>query len=423
MRIVQRALGVAAIILASFLALSCNNSYGIFKNIQDEQKQQGTSQFQETTAKNVFGLKHFYYAVTARLYRRGDGSDSAADTSWSQVNVGGLGSYTVYGAAASSSEVYALIWKDSTTNSTDAKSQNALYSSSDGINWQQPIVLPTATPPTGVTLSSSVTFQFESLFIANDQLFVVGHLYETSAGTSSTGTSTYYLYYLNDNTNTLTPVSNSAFFPTLPTTTKTIRGVVYDGSNYWFASEDQLYSGTLADMSNAASVIGTYTSPAALSGQTIWSLSAVSSSGPSSVYIGTKSGYLYQGGNATGIAVASVPLTAVVQVPSTSTSVNIILVGTDTDDVNTAAVGYFEGPFVSGELVSGASSHIVSNTSSVFNTTVSVFPVQAFYYDLALGNVFIAISPGYTSTSYYGLYESSWNTPTSPNAWTGWSAQ
>ena len=141
----------------------------------------------------------------------------------------------------------------------------------------------------------------------------------------------------------------------------------------------------------------------------------MSSSGP--VYIGTKDGYLYQSGNPTGLDIASVPISVVVQVPSTSG--NIILVGTDTDDVNTDAVGYFEGTFVSGGLVSGATNHIVSNTSSVYNTTVSVFPVHAFYYDATRRYVFIAISPGYTSTSYYGLYESNWD----GSVWTGWSAQ
>jgi hypothetical protein len=416
MHIARQVLGAATLALASFLALSCNNEFGIFKDVQGQTAQKGTSQFQETAASNVFGLGGYYYAATSRLYRRG-----VADSSWSQVDVGDLSTYTLYSAVASSSSVYLLVWKDSKKNASDSANQNALFSSKDGSTWSQ---IPNLFASWPKTMSSSDTFQFETLFVANGTLYAVGHLYAATAGSSFAGSSSYYLYYLNAS-NVLTPVSMPAstiatlnFFPTL--SSQTIRGVVYDGSSYWFASENQLCNGTSFDGSNATSVIGNY---GALSSKTIWGLSSIngdlgtSPSGLSSVYITTKDGVLYQGDTAAGYTITSIPLTVVVQVPSPSGP--IILVGTDSDDVNSAAVGYYEGTF--GSLSVGSNNYIVSHTSSIYTTTVSIFPVHAFYYDAVLGNVFVAISPGYSSSSYYGLYESSWDAATS--AWSGWSAQ
>jgi hypothetical protein len=105
----------------------------------------------------------------------------------------------------------------------------------------------------------------------------------------------------------------------------------------------------------------------------------------------------------------------VISVPYSSPS-SIILVGTDTNNVNTAACGYYEGTF--GSLDLGSSSQDVAN-SAVFATTVSAFPVLNFYYDSTNKNLFACVAPGTTSTSYYGLYENTW----SGSSWTGWDAQ
>jgi hypothetical protein len=93
---------------------------------------------------------------------------------------------------------------------------------------------------------------------------------------------------------------------------------------------------------------------------------------------------------------------------------SIILVGTDTNNVNTAACGYYEGTF--GNLDLGSSSQDVCS-SAVYSTTVSVFPAENFFYDSTNKNLFVCIAPGYTSTSYYGLYEVTWNGTSWSNGW------
>jgi hypothetical protein len=396
MRIARHALGAATIALASFLALSCNNAYGIFDDVQAQKAQNGTKVFQETTTTNAFKLGGYYYASTARLYRR---SAATNDSPWAQVNVGGSGSYTLRGVVLVGSTIFALTGNDT--------SEVALYSSSDGDAWspisalpKAPVVLPTAT---------NYTYAFDALFTANNELFAVDHLFVPNTSTSADGTSNYDLYRYNGVA--FVPVAN---FTNLGST---VRGVVYDGSSYWFASEGQLYSGSLADGSNAASRIDSFTD---LSTRTIWGISYTGGH----LYVATKNGYLYQdSGTAVEVNSSSVPLTTVIQVPSSVG--DIILVGTDTADVNTPAVGYYEGTFGTDTLKVGSSNAYVAATSSIYNTTVSVFPVHAFYYDgnASSGNLFVCISPGASSTSNYGLYESQWNTADHPNAWSGWSAQ
>jgi hypothetical protein len=392
MRIGRQVFGAATIVLASFLALSCNNAYGIFQAVQGETKQNGSKVFQETTAKTAFRLGGYYYASTARLYRR-----LITDTSWSQVDIGGTGTYflrsvVLVNVGGTTPTIYAL--------TGDSSSDVALYSSTDASNWTQvslpstPVVVPAVT----------YWYAFDALYSANNQLFAVGHVFEPMIGDNSgNGTSFYDLY--NVVGSTFTPVSN------FTTRTLTIRGVVGDGtSNYWFASEDQLYSSASATNLGGLS-LGT-------NSKTIWGISYTGIT-VGHLYITTKDGYLYRDDYSQSEGLTSIPLTTVIEVPSPSG--NILLVGTDTDDVNYAAIGYFEGAF--GSLVVGSTNSYISSTSSIYNTTVSVFPVHAFYYDSTLSNLFVCISPGTSSTSYYGLYESSWNTSAYPNAWSGWSAQ
>ncbi|MGA2546061.1 MAG: hypothetical protein ABSF43_05910 [Rectinemataceae bacterium] len=123
------------------------------------------------------------------------------------------------------------------------------------------------------------------------------------------------------------------------------------------------------------------------------------------------------------------PLTQVVEVPGAS-SATILLVGTDSVPPTTviaaaAAQGYFEcnvSTFPTG-FVAGGSGQVTSN-SSLYATTVNIAPVHSFFYDPivdpVVGNrLFICVSPGTSSTSYYGLYESDWNGST----WSGWTAR
>jgi hypothetical protein len=86
------------------------------------------------------------------------------------------------------------------------------------------------------------------------------------------------------------------------------------------------------------------------------------------------------------------------------------------------AQGYYEcnvGTFPNG-FVSGGSG-VVDSNSSIYSTTVSIAPVHSFFYDgdATSGRLFVCVSPGTSSTSYYGLYESDWN----GTSWSGWAAR
>jgi hypothetical protein len=366
------ALAAALAIIASSLAISCNNSNGIFYNVQLEKEQNGTKVFQKTAATNAFKLGSYYYAATSRLYRRA--ASGVSGDPWDQVDIGG-NSYTLRGVVlVGGTAIYALTGTDSTGVS--------LYQSTDGSTWNS-VALPGGTA-------------FDALFAANDQVFAENHAYD-----SATKVSTYTLYNI-----TASAYVGGAF---APGTDKTIRGVAYDGATYWFASEDMICSGTATNAADASASFD-----AALmtniASSPIWGISYAASQ----VYLGTKGGTLYQGGSGNE-AVASVPLTVAVEVPSGAG--NILLVGTDAKDASNAAKGYYEGNF--GSLSIGSDTAIVAHSSSIYSTTVSSFPVHAFYYDSAAGKLFVCISPGSSSSNYYGLYMSHYN----GSSWDGWEAQ
>ena len=383
MRKARPALGAALIVLASFLALSCNNAYGIFQSVQGERAQDGSKIFQKTAAYSAFLYKGNYYASTIRLNRRpvADGS------SWSKLTIGGSGSYVLRSAVLVGSDttgtVYALVGIDS--------SSVALYSSTDGDNWTTVAGLPASS----VVAHAGSSYAVEQLFSANGQLYAVGHAYLPDSS-NNVGTSWYDLYHYNGSG--FDPVTNRTDLA------KTLRGVAYDGANYWFASEDILYSGTVA-----AGVTDQTAPFTGLSSNLIWHITYTNGF----LYVATQNGYLYQGpGSAARIDSDSRPLTDVV-VPYAG----LLLVGTDTKDITYPAIGYYEGNYPS--LSEGSSNAIVSSTSSIYNTTVGSFPVHSFFYDTAAQNLFVCISPGASNSSFYGLYESHYD----GSSWSGWSAQ
>jgi hypothetical protein len=414
-RLAARVLFAALVSLIALIAFSCDDSYGIYTNVQSEKKQVGTKVFRETVCTNAFRLGEYYYASTsAKLHRR---SAVSGSTDWGDpISLGDSSSYTLRGAVLVGSSESGTIYALTGASSSDVK----LYSSTDGSSWTEVSI------PSAPATTSSYTFTLDALYSAGGHLYAEGNFYDTSSG-AAVGINYYYLYYYSGSAWSV--VNNFSQLSKAP-----IRGVVANAATtgatkYYFASTGQLYEGSAADGSDASSIIDNFTS---LSSRPIWGLSYTGGQ----LYIGTKDdsstsstnegGYLYRGDTAAAIKIdsSSRPITKVIQVPSSAG--NLLLVGTDTDDVDVAAVGYYEGlyndTFTSSSFVVGSTNHYVAYTSSIYSTTVSVFPVHEFYYDesTAYGdNLFVCISPGTTSTSYYGLYESTWN----GSSWSGWDAQ
>jgi hypothetical protein len=363
------------IALVSLLVLSCNNSYGILDDIQGQTEQDGSDFFKKTAAFSAFKLGDYYFASTSKLYCR-----SVSGTTWSKVSIGGTNSYFLRSVVTANNVIYAL--------TGEASTDVALYSSATGFSWTK-----IGSMPSGKI--------FDTLFSANNILFAASHLYNSSASTK-TGTSYYDLYYYDGSS--FTAVNGFANL------TVSIRGVAYGNGKYYFASEDAIYQAT-----NPANTSGTSlgTPP-----KTIWQISFAGTAGGTGehLYIGVTNGNLYRDGFSSKEDVTSTPITQVIEVPTSSSS-KIILAGTDTDDASDAAEGYYEGTF--GSLSKGNDNSIVAHSSSIYNTTVKNFPVHSFYWDSAAGNLFVCISPGSSSNSYYGLYMSHWN----GSSWNGWEAE
>jgi hypothetical protein len=400
MRTTLRGLCAISISLISILAISCDNAYGIFQNVQQEKKQVGNTVFQETSVYNAFLLGSYYYAATATLNRTAVGADV-----WSTVSINGSTSYSLRSAVLDSvnNKIYALIETGIERSSTIS------VWSYDGTIWTGPLSSQSG-------YNSNLISNFDALFAAHGYVYAELHSYDPNSNDpTNPGPSTYTLCYYNGSI--FVPVS-SLFSPG---PNMTIRGVVWDGLNYWFASEDQLYCASDQTGTSAASPW-----PFASMSGTIWGISFVSSS--SHLYVTTKSGYIYR---STGplytdqkyTSPVGLPLSQVIEVPSSSGQ--ILLVGTDsvppTTTISAAqAQGYFEcnvGTFPSG-FVGGGSGQVTSN-SSLYSTTVSIAPVHSFYFDSVANRLFVCVSPGTSSTSYYGLYESDWN----GSLWSGWTAR
>jgi hypothetical protein len=416
MRTSRRIACALSLALASLLFFSCNNSYGIFYSIQQERKQVGTKVFQKTTVNNAFRLGAYYYATTATLNRR-----TIDDGSWSSVDIGGFSSYTLRSAVLAGSTIYALI----ETGKADPPTLS-VYGSTDGSTWPTLISLPTC--PSGLA-SDNDSFSLDALYAtSNGELYAEGHKYtETS---STYGYSNYYLFRYNGSSFVQVVGASSAFSPAIG---MTLRGVVFDSANnkYWFASEDKLFSGTQADGSDAVNSVSAFSGLSltadATEATTLWDISYAGSGTTRALYVSNKAGTLfrYQSGTSSSQDVASVPITKVIEVPAAS-GATMLLAGTDAINT-TSAVGYYEGTFPA--LVIGSKTAIVALNSSIYSTTVSSFPVHAFYYDSTYtetgtnyaGIVFICVSPGTSSTKYYGLYSSKWDP--SSQTWSGWSAE
>jgi len=400
-----RAVRAMSILLASCLALACNNDFAIFRTIQGEKKQVGTQVFDETSVSNVFGLLGNYYAATGTLNGSPVGQDS-----WSTVAIGSppstnyaLRSAVLAGNQASGT-VYALIEIGVEPNMTIK-----VYSTVDGVNWIN-------VPIPAQTVTGANAFTFDALYgtSTNGLVFAEGHAYNTNTSDpTNPGPSTYTLWYSQGGA-AFQQVTHFA-----PGIDRPIRGVVCDNSgNYYFASEDLLQmSPTCSDGGSDFSSIaapGTFPNQGTTS-TTIWDISFTGSA----LYVSRQDGVLFQysfpSGPVQSVSLGSLPLTQVIQVPSAITGTTL-LVGSDAIGAGSAAVGYYEGTW--GNIQIGSNNSEVASNSSVFATTVAQFPVHAFYWDQVNGNLFVAVSPGFSSTSYYGLYKSAWT-----GTWAGWSAQ
>jgi hypothetical protein len=378
MKTITRAFGAALALAAALAQQGCDNSYGIFQEVQKEREQKGQEIFKKKAVSDIVAFGGTYYASTAMVYTRA--AAAAIGSLWEKLPIDGESDYFVYGLAATDTHVYASI--------AVGNSYAGVYALDSDTRITAPADIPGG----------------EGLFVANNQLFLSCHAVDGSDPAQSTYTLRHY---------------NGTIFETVanfsPASDKAIRGVAWDGTYYYFAAEDRLVRATNPDGSGLdVGFVDFAKTPRS------------ATTGLYGAYIGTTDGYLYRysNGSPESAAVTTIPVTAAVEVPLNGTTWQL-LVGTGTASTSKDSLGYFESAsdaasplpatFTSGE--GGA----VATGSSIYSTTVGDLAVNAFCYDggLASGTILIGLSSYTSSGIHFGLYASKWDA----GSWSGWKAE
>jgi len=415
----KSALAAAAVLSAALLLslASCQNNYGIYASIQQEEPGSTTGPFYETSVGKVIKFGSVYYAQRSTL-------DSSADgVNWnpSPVKIAGFDTnYACLSMASNATALYVIAYGIDSSNNPYGL---GLYSTTDGSTW---------TPV--ITNDSAM----ESIFEANGNIFIVDHTGPgaTQASPTTTLNDAWSLHYLSGpQTLTAVPVTN------LPNGSPIV-GVAYAYSYYWLiAAADQsggVYGGVYA-MASASLGSGSFT--AAGSGSTagipsiIDPLAIMTAASTGVLYIGDYSGNVYRittsGTAFTAIssAVSSYSIACFAEVP-TSLSSNVILAGLGMSSwsLGNAGIdyGYVQLDPSSSTLAptSGDSSVTVPNNTN-YDTTIYGKPVNYLSWipdgSGTSGKLYAGTaSAGISAAS--GLWLDPWNNSSNP-AWSGWSPE
>jgi hypothetical protein len=386
MKILKRALGAGLVLATAILAQSCDNTKGIFYGVQQETKPSGQTIFLKTVVTHALRFGGKYYATTARLYAR-----TVAGTDWSMVAI----------PASTSSYVRAIATDDGATT-LYAATDSGIFSSTNGTTWSAVAI----TPP---TLGANQSFAFDDLYSANGQVFAEGHLIDTSG---STPTSEYNLYNVGATSEvTGLGIANAITVPFV--------GVAFDGTNYWYATQGALFSGSAADATSNSAAAAAEASiiTAVTPGTNIYArLSSPGSLALTDLYLTTTTGFVFRDSSSTWTSSANLgalPLSDSVVVPSASG--NLLLLGTNTSS-SSSATGYLEGP-ATGLSLTGGSLGAVTKNATIYAQTLGTLPVLKFFYDDSASpkTLFACVAPG-NANKTYGIYFSTYD----GSAWSGW---
>jgi len=378
----KKSAGLTILLIAAtatvLILAACDNSYGVFHEIQTEKAQVGTDTFKNSTVKALGGDGSKYYAVMAKIYARSTVSGSA----WSVFPVNNDTDYYCSGFA--SNEAGTIYVASSDTASTALK---GIYTTIDsGANWTR---LDNASE-----FASKIV---DVLYYANGKLFVEAH-------TETDTAATYALYYYDSVSSTFVTAGLSGL--DLP-----LRGLVWGDSAYWAITSSKVYrSGTPGGFTSTEdSTSGTPSSSKTLAGI------ATDSSGR--VLVTTTDGYLYTRASSAWtnkLLATSVVLGVLAELPIDSTPSGYRLMMAK----HNTSYGYYEYDATTGALIQGNdSSAIFVPTASSYTTTVYTKPVLAIYYSAAKNTILIGMAAQGTDT--YALYSNTYSSA----AWSGWTAE
>jgi len=361
-------------VAASIAFAACDNSFGVFHEIQTEKAQVGTDVFKNVTVKALAEDGSNYYAAMAKVFYRPISGDT-----WLVMPVNGDSDYYCVGLASNGAGTVYIA-----TANTSTTALKGIYSTADS----------GATAWTKMDSGEFAAKIVDSLFYANGTLFAAAH-------TDTEELATYDLYYYN----------GSAFVSAgLTGLDIPVQGLVYGDSAYWAITSSKLYRTTS---------LGTFTEQTASgpssAGET---LEAIATDSTGKVHVTTSDGDLYTCSASTWTSdnlASSVSLGVLAEVPIDDTaSAYRLLVAK-----NNSGYGYYEYDAVTkaDPIVGNNADAIFAPTASSYTTTIYTKPVMAFYYSTTNKTLLIGLAAQGTDT--YALYSNT----VSGSTWSGWTAE
>lgn len=387
MKLNRRTIAALALLAAaaSLTLAGCDNTYGVFHEIQTETKQVGTDIYLNATVKGLGEDASSYYAVMSKIYTRAKTGDT-----WTVLPVNSDSSYYCAGFVSDgASAIYAAV-----TDSASTTTLKGVYTSTDsGTSW-------TSLSTTG--LGSKIV---DSLFLANATLFVGAHAETETA-------STYALYYWDGSAFTATSLTGL---------NRPITSVAYGQSSYWVIGSDaddddddtvgRLYTGT------TVSGLALDTATSTPSGNEVIDNITVDNS--SRILVTTADGDLYtwDGSSWSTLVVASdIKLGVVSDLPTVPGGTDYCLLLAKHD----STYGYYEYDYDdTTKRYGNASDAVFVPTSSNYTTAIYEKPVLAIHYSEDADTILVAMAA--QGTDGYALYSNTYSTADS--AWGGWTAE
>ena len=395
----RQSLALPLIAFAALLSLAaCDNSYGMFATLQEQQAASMDSKFKKAVVKDFSRIGNTYYARLVSLYERPvDGvTTSWAKTALPDTSAYGSGgtSYTVYGFAQTSNALYIAV-REGTASSMN---EVVWYRTSASSTWQK--------------LTSSSSASIVALYASNNQLFAAK--YDSSA-------LTYSIAYWDGSAFSSTGLTGLGSLP--------VGGVyTFTDGKYWFAALANT-SATTSTVYNldASFAASTNTNATGISKiVTCMTVANISASSKENLALGTKDGYVYlrsAAGVWTSGALATRSGNTYCSILSlsaiTSASGSTVLLAGSGVSYSYSFGGYTESIITDGSLgafINGDSSSALlagSTPSANYAASLLYLPVFRFYYDATAKKLFACASA--TDSTYAGLWSNSFT-----SGWGGW---
>lgn len=379
---------LGALLLGSLLLAACDNTFGVFNEIQSEKLQEGTDIFLNKVVKAVGDDGTNYYAAMAKLYYR-----PVSGGSWKVMPVNGDSDYYCAGFAAyydSTVPGSGVLYVATADSSSSTATKGVFKSTDSGSTWTR--------------LDDGTVFRnqvIDAVFLAGGSLYVASH-------TGNEDASFYDLHTYDTGTPGFIPAG-------IADSDTAVTAVVREGAGsgaWWAITADHVYtSATQAGFAIDATANGP-----AVDGRTPEGLAA---DHLGRILVTTGEGYLYTRSGGTWSKVLlddEVPQGIVFEAPLDSGSppagYRILVAKHD------ATYGYYE--FTAGGTVpleGNDDNAVYAPTPSAYTTAVYMKPVIAFHYSKANGRMLIGLAA--QGRDSYALYSNSF----SGGEWSGWTAE